>query len=333
MTILVTGGAGYIGSHTSIELLAAGHDVLILDNLSNSYPESLACIGSIAGRSPRLVIGNIADQDLLHGVFSGNDISAVVHFAGSKVIAESILKPLSYYSNNVSGTLTLLTAMAEFGVKTLIFSSTAAVYGTPQSVPVREDAPLSASTPYGRSKLMVENILLDLAAADPSWRIAVLRYFNPVGAHPSGLIGENPRGESGNLVTSIGETALGRKKELLVFGSDYQTRDGTGVRDYIHVVDLARGHLAALEAIGQRPGILVTNLGTGQGYSVFEILRTYETACGFSIPYRVVQRRPGDVAECYADADAATQLIGWRAKHGLDEMCIDSWRWLSRHNS
>lgn len=328
MTILVTGGAGYIGSHACVELLAAGFQVVILDDFSNSSPRVVERIEQVAGRAPALVTGDIADRELLDSVLADHDVGAVIHFAGSKILGESIEKPLAYYLNNVAGTLNLLAAMAAAQVKTLVFSSTAAVYGVPASVPVREDAPLAASTPYGRSKLMVEDMLRDLALADPDWQIAILRYFNPVGAHPSGLIGEDPRGTPGNLVPAIGEVAAGRRKELLVLGTDYPTRDGTGVRDYIHVVDLARGHLAALDALQGRRGTLTVNLGTGRGYSVIETLRAYEAACGRAIPYRAAPRRAGDVAACYADATLAADLIGWRAERGLDEMCADAWRWL-----
>lgn len=328
MAVLVTGGAGYIGSHTCVELLMAGFDVVVLDDFRNSSPQNVDRIGQIAGRAPRLVAGDIADRPLLDSIFAESRIEAVIHFAGSKVLSESIARPLEYYGNNVAGTLTLLSAMAAAGVRTVVFSSTAAVYGVPESMPVSEEAPLAATTPYGRSKLMIENVLTDLAAADERWRVGILRYFNPVGAHPSGLIGEDPLGKAGNLVPRIGAVAMGWQDELKIFGNDYPTRDGTGVRDFIHVVDLARGHLAALRKLAGQAGTITVNLGTGRGYSVLEAVGAYARACGKRIPYRFEQRRLGDVAECYADASLAAKLLGWRAERGLDEMCVDAWRWL-----
>lgn len=329
MAVLVTGGAGYIGSHTCVELLAAGMEVVILDDFRNSSRQAVERIGQIAGRTPRLVVGDIANRPLLDGIFKEFRVDAVIHFAGSKVLSESISQPLEYYCNNVAGTLTLLSAMAEANVRTIVFSSTAAVYGIPESMPVGEDAPLAATTPYGHSKLAIERVLRDLAIADSRWRVAILRYFNPVGAHPSGLIGEDPQGKAGNLVPRIGAVAMGWQVELRIFGSDYPTHDGTGVRDFIHVVDLAKGHLAALGALAAQTGTITVNLGTGRGYSVLDTVRAFAAASGKPIPYRFEPRRPGDVAECYADAGLADELLGWRAERGLDEMCADAWRWLS----
>lgn len=325
--ILVTGGSGYIGSHTVVELLAAGQEVLIFDNLSNSKQSVLDRIEQIAGRRPAFIEGDIRDRAALAALFAAYKIEAVIHFAGLKAVGESVAQPLRYYDNNFCGSVTLFECMAAAGVKQLVFSSSATVYGDPASVPIREDAPLSATNPYGRSKLMIEDMLRDTYRADPSWRIALLRYFNPVGAHASGIIGEDPNGIPNNLLPFVAQVAVGKLKELSVFGSDYPTPDGTGVRDYIHVVDLARGHLAALNAIAVQPGLITTNLGTGQGYSVLEMVRAFEKASGRTVAYRQVERRPGDIATCYADPAHAQKTLGWHAQLGIDEMCTDAWRW------
>ena len=326
-TILITGGTGYIGSHTVVELMAAGHDVFILDNLCNSRASVLDRIQRIVGRRPRFEQIDVRDRPALRRIFSSHRFDAVVHFAGLKAVGESVEKPLEYYDNNVSGSVALFDCMGEAGLRTIVFSSSATVYGEPAMVPIREDFPLSASNPYGRSKLMIEDVLRDTAAADSAWRIALLRYFNPVGAHSSGLIGESPNGIPNNLMPYIAQVAVGKLKELRVFGDDYPTPDGTGVRDYIHVVDLARGHLAALNALRQRPGVLTVNLGTGRGYSVLEMVRAFAAASGKSVHYRVVGRRPGDVAQCFADPSLARATLGWQAQLGIDAMCTDAWRW------
>lgn len=325
--ILVTGGTGYIGSHTVVELLARGEQVLILDNLCNSSLKVLERIESITGKRPGFVKADIRDKDALQAVFNEHRIGSVVHFAGLKAVGESVAQPLAYYDNNVSGTANLLQVMAEAGVRRLVFSSSATVYGDPHTVPIREDFPLHATNPYGRTKLMIEEMLRDLALSDPTWRIAILRYFNPVGAHASGLIGESPNGVPNNLMPFVAQVAVGRRTELSVFGSDYPTADGTGVRDYIHVVDLALGHLAALDELARSSGTLTVNLGTGQGYSVLDMVRAFEQASGRSVPYRLVDRRPGDIASCYADPVLAEKILGWRAKRSIEEMCADTWRW------
>lgn len=327
--ILVTGGAGYIGSHTVVELQQNGHDLVIFDNLSNSSPLVLDRIAGITGQRPAFVEGDIRDATALAEVFAQYPIDAVIHFAGLKAVGESVAQPLRYYDNNVTGSLRLFEAMRAAGVGTLVFSSSATVYGDPASVPIREDFPLTATNPYGRSKLIIEDMLRDIAAADPQWRVALLRYFNPVGAHPSGMIGEDPRGIPNNLMPFVAQVAVGRREELSVFGNDYPTVDGTGVRDYIHVVDLARGHLAALDAIQAQSGVLTVNLGTGRGYSVLEVVAAFEKASGRSVPYRIAPRRPGDVAACYADPAFARQTLGWSAEYGIDAMCRDAWRWQS----
>ncbi|MBF8292808.1 MAG: UDP-glucose 4-epimerase GalE [Steroidobacteraceae bacterium] len=324
---LITGGTGYIGSHTVVELMAAGHDVFILDNLCNSKASVLDRIQRIVGRRPRFEQIDVRDRPALRRIFSSHRFDAVVHFAGLKAVGESVEKPLEYYDNNVSGGVALFDCMGESGLRTIVFSSSATVYGEPATVPIREDFPLSASNPYGRSKLMIEDVLRDTAAADSAWRIALLRYFNPVGAHSSGLIGESPNGIPNNLMPYIAQVAVGKLKELRVFGDDYPTPDGTGVRDYIHVVDLARGHLAALNALRQRPGVLTVNLGTGRGYSVLEMVRAFAAASGKPVHYRVVGRRPGDVAQCFADPSLARATLGWQAQLGIDAMCTDTWRW------
>ena len=328
-TLLVTGGAGYIGSHACVELLQAGHEVVVLDNLCNSRREVLGRIERIAGRAPAFHECDVRDAAALRDVFRRHAFDAVLHFAGLKAVGESVERPLDYYDNNVGGTLALCAAMAEAGVRRLVFSSSATVYGDPDTVPLREDHPLRPTNPYGRSKAMVEAVLQDLAQADQGWRIALLRYFNPVGAHESGLIGEDPDGVPNNLMPFIAQVAVGRREALSVFGDDYPTPDGTGVRDYIHVVDLARGHLAALEKLNSAPGVMTVNLGTGRGYSVLEMVGAFHRASSREIPYRIVGRRAGDIATCYADPSLAQRLLGWRAERGIDEMCRDAWRWQS----
>ena len=329
--ILVTGGAGYIGSHTVVELLAAGQDVLILDNYANSSPKVLERIADISGRRPAFSEGDIRDADGLRALFAAHRIEAVIHFAGLKAVGESVEQPLTYYDNNVNGTLCLLQAMRQAGVRRLVFSSSATVYGDPHRVPIREDFPLQATNPYGRSKLMVEEMLRDLQRAETDWQIAILRYFNPVGAHPSGLIGENPNGIPNNLMPFVAQVAVGKRAQLSVFGNDYPTPDGTGVRDYIHVVDLAQGHLAALAALARSGQSLTVNLGTGQGYSVLDMVRAFEAASGRPVPYQIVARRAGDIATCYADPQLAGELLGWQARRGIGEMCADAWRWQSKN--
>jgi UDP-glucose 4-epimerase len=327
--ILVTGGAGYIGSHVCVELLQAGHDVTIFDNFCNSNPESVARIARISGKVPSLVRGDIRDRAALVDALKSSGASAVIHFAGLKAVGESVQQPLSYYDNNVVGTLRLLEAMRECSVQQLVFSSSATVYGDPQRLPLTEDHPLSATNPYGRSKLMIEDMLRDLQLSDASWRIAILRYFNPVGAHASGLIGEDPRGVPNNLMPYVAQVAIGRREQLQVWGNDYPTPDGTGVRDYIHVVDLAVGHLRALERLQTQEGGLTVNLGTGTGYSVLDMVRAFEQASGKPVPYQLAPRRAGDVASCYADPAQALAVLGWRAERDLVAMCQDAWRWQS----
>lgn len=329
--ILVTGGAGYIGTHTCLVLLEAGQKVVVLDNLSNGSCEGLARVNSLAGQEIDFVQGDIRDEACLRLLFQEYAISAVIHFAGLKSVGDSVKQPLHYYENNVSGTVCLLKVMAEFGCKQLVFSSSATVYGNPPSVPIREDFPLSAMNPYGLSKLQVENILQDLASSDEEWSISILRYFNPVGAHGSGLIGEDPTGIPNNLMPYISQVAVSLRKSLNVFGSDYPTADGTGVRDYIHVMDLARGHIKALNLLAPNNGVLAVNLGTGRGYSVLEVVAAFERASGCKIPCKFVERRAGDVSECYADPAYAKEVLGWQAEFDLDRMCEDSWRWQSQN--
>ncbi|MCE5276045.1 MAG: UDP-glucose 4-epimerase GalE [Deltaproteobacteria bacterium] len=329
MKILVTGGAGYIGSHTCVELLEAGHEVVVVDNLSNSREESLKRVQEITGRDLAFHKVDLLDRSSLQGIFAAGNIDAVIHFAGLKAVGESVSIPLRYYQNNLTGTIILCQVMAEHGVKDLVFSSSATVYGDPATVPIREDFPVGPTNPYGRTKLMIEEILKDLHASDASWNIALLRYFNPIGAHGSGRIGEDPAGIPNNLLPYIAQVAVGRLSELQVFGDDYPTPDGTGVRDYIHVVDLAKGHLSALEKLTDHPGVVTYNLGTGRGYSVREMVGAFEKACGRKVPYRITARRPGDIAQCYADPSRANSELGWFARQGIEEMCLDTWRWQS----
>jgi UDP-glucose 4-epimerase len=327
--ILVTGGAGYIGSHTCVELLNAGFDVTVFDNFCNSQPEALARVERITGKKPTLIQGDIRDRAALVAALQQSGATAVIHFAGLKAVGESVQKPLLYYDNNVVGTVRLLEAMTECGVKTLVFSSSATVYGDPQRLPLTEDHPLSTTNPYGQTKLVIEEMLRDLFRSDPSWHISILRYFNPVGAHASGLIGEDPQGTPNNLLPFVAQVAVGRRAFLNVWGNDYATPDGTGVRDYIHVVDLALGHLKALERLQHQAECLAINLGTGVGYSVLDMVRAFEQASGQPVPHQVGPRREGDIAACYADPAQALALLGWQAERGLQTMCADAWRWQS----
>ncbi len=329
MKILVTGGMGYIGSHTVVELLAAGHEVVVVDNLSNAHRSVYERVCAIAGRTFTFLEVDVRDRAGVEAVFAAHTIDAVIHFAGLKAVGESVEQPLRYYDNNLAGSIVLFETMAKFGVKQLVFSSSATVYGDPASVPIYEHFPLSATNPYGRSKLIVEDMLRDLFRADAGWHIALLRYFNPVGAHESGLIGEEPNGIPNNLLPYIAQVADGRRAFLSVYGGDYPTPDGTGMRDYIHVVDLALGHLKTLAKLAQGPGIVTYNLGTGRGNSVLEMVRAFEAASGRPIPYRVVARRPGDIAACYADAGLAERELGWKAERDVAQMCADAWRWQS----
>ncbi|MGL5120530.1 MAG: UDP-glucose 4-epimerase GalE [Plesiomonas shigelloides] len=331
MAILVTGGAGYIGSHTVLELLNSGNDVVIIDNLCNSSRESLRRVEALTGRSVTFYEADVCDRCALQTIFAQHAIDAVIHFAGLKAVGESTQIPLKYYQNNIAATLVLCEEMERAGVFRLVFSSSATVYGDPHTVPIQEHFPTSATNPYGRSKLMVEEMLRDIVAADPRWSVVLLRYFNPVGAHISGQIGEDPNGIPNNLLPYIAQVAIGRLKQLSVFGNDYPTPDGTGVRDYIHVVDLSLGHLKALQYIADRHGVFTFNLGTGQGYSVLEMVKAFEQASGRAVPYQVVARRPGDIAVCYAEPDLAAQELGWRAERGLPEMMADTWRWQSQN--
>jgi UDP-glucose 4-epimerase len=331
MNILVTGGAGYIGSHTCLELLNAGFDVIVLDNFSNSKVESLKRVEMLTGRPIEFKFGDVRDRDCLRALFQQYEINAVIHFAGHKAVGESVIKPLSYYDNNVSGSIALVEVMAEFSVKRIVFSSSATVYAATGDTQIREDFPLEPINPYGRSKFMVENIYRDLSLSDAQWKIVILRYFNPVGAHESGMIGEDPNGTPNNLMPYISQVAVGRLTELSVFGSDYPTPDGTGVRDYIHVVDLALGHLAALRALDTHTGLMTINLGTGKGCSVLELISAFEAASGKTVPYRVTERRPGDIATCYADPSLAESELGWRAQLDVTAMCRDTWNWQSKN--
>ncbi|MBK9394860.1 MAG: UDP-glucose 4-epimerase GalE [Uliginosibacterium sp.] len=329
MNILVTGGAGYIGSITCVRLIEAGYTPVILDNFCNSKPSVVDRIAGVAGARPALIEGDIRDRALLDRTLAAHKIDAVIHFAGLKAVGESVVKPLAYYENNLGGTFTLLQALDAAGVRTLIFSSSATVYGDPARVPILEDFPTGATNPYGRTKLMTEEILRDIVCASPDWSVTLLRYFNPVGAHPSGMLGEDPQGVPNNLMPFISQVAVGRREHLTVFGNDYPTPDGTGVRDYIHVLDLADGHVAALRHADGKAGVHIFNLGTGRGNSVLEMLAAFEKACGRTIPYAIAPRRSGDVAACWADPAKAARELGWQARLGLDEMCADAWRWQS----
>ncbi|TNZ80573.1 UDP-glucose 4-epimerase GalE [Vibrio parahaemolyticus] len=331
MKVLVTGGMGYIGSHTCIQMIEAGMTPVILDNLYNSKSTVLERIEKVRGVKPTFIEADIRDKAALVEALKVHNIEAVIHFAGLKAVGESVEKPLEYYDNNVNGTLVLVDAMREAGVKSLVFSSSATVYGDPVSVPITEDFPTSATNPYGRSKLMVEECLTDFQKANPDWSITLLRYFNPVGSHPTGELGEDPQGIPNNLMPFISQVAVGRREFLSVFGSDYPTKDGTGVRDYIHVMDLSDGHVAALEKVGSKAGLHIYNLGTGNGYSVLEMVKAFESACGKNVPYQLVERRPGDIAECWADPSKAMNELGWKASRTLEEMTGDTWRWQSNN--
>ena len=332
MAILVTGGAGYIGSHTCIELINAGYDVVVADNLCNSSKESLKRVEKIVGKKVKFYEADIRDAKAMENIFANEDISAVIHFAGLKAVGESVAKPMEYYDNNINGTLVLCNAMRNAGVKNIIFSSSATVYGDPAFIPITEECPKGQCTnPYGWTKSMLEQILTDFHTADSEWNVVLLRYFNPVGAHKSGTIGEDPKGIPNNLMPYITQVAVGKREFLGVFGNDYDTPDGTGVRDYIHVVDLAVGHVKAIKKIEEKAGVCVYNLGTGNGYSVLDMVKAFSKACGHDLPYKILDRRPGDVAMCYADPAKAKAELGWEAVRGLDEMCEDSWRWQSNN--
>ncbi len=331
MNVLVTGGMGYIGSHTCIQMIQAGMIPVILDNLYNSKASVLERVEKVSGVRPLFIEGDIRDKDLLVNLLKKHNIESVIHFAGLKAVGESVQKPLEYYDNNVNGTLVLVAAMREAGVKSMVFSSSATVYGDPASVPITEDFPTSATNPYGRSKLMVEECLTDFHKANPDWSITLLRYFNPVGSHPSGELGEDPQGIPNNLMPFVSQVAVGRREYLSVFGDDYPTKDGTGVRDYIHVMDLADGHIAALQKVGQSAGLHIYNLGTGVGYSVLDMVKAFEAASGKGVPYKIVDRRPGDIAECWADPAKAEQQLGWKATRSLAQMSEDGWRWQSNN--
>ena len=333
MSILVSGGAGYIGSHTCVELIQAGYDIVVVDNFVNSCPEAIHRVEQITGTTIPFVEADLCDAAAVEQIFNQYpDIDSVIHFAGLKAVGESVAKPLEYYTNNLTSTLVLLNAMRAHNVKNFVFSSSATVYGDPTTVPIREDFPTGGTTnPYGTTKLFIEKILMDYCKADPTLNVALLRYFNPIGAHESGLIGEDPNGIPNNLVPYIAQVAVGKLEKLHVFGGDYPTPDGTGVRDYIHVVDLARGHVAAIEKVSQNCGLFVCNLGTGKGYSVLDILHAYEKACGKKLPYVMDPRRPGDIAACYADPQKAWEEMGWKAQYGIEEMCASSWKWQSQN--
>lgn len=331
MAILVTGGAGFIGSHAAVELLENGYDIVVVDNLSNSQMESIERVKELTGKDFPFYKTDLLELEELEGIFSRHQIQSVMHFAGLKAVGESVAMPLAYYHNNITGTLNLCAAMNKYGVKNLVFSSSATVYGNPVRVPIDESFPLSATNPYGRTKLMIEEILRDLHVSDPSWRIAILRYFNPIGAHESGRIGENPQGIPNNLMPYITQVAVGKREQLQVFGNDYETHDGTGVRDYIHVVDLVKGHLKALEYLEKHEGVEMFNLGTGTGYSVLDLVNSFSDATSKEIPYKVIDRRPGDIGVCYANPEKAKTVLGWKAEKNLKEMCEDSWKWQSEN--
>ena len=331
MKILVTGGTGYIGSHTVLELLEAGYETVVVDNLCNSSMESIRRVKQITGKEAAFYEADIRDGEALDRIFAAEKPDAVIHFAGLKAVGESVQIPLAYYDNNITGTLTLLESMKKAGCRNIVFSSSATVYGKPETVPIREDFPLSATNPYGRTKLMIEQILGDLYVSDASWNIILLRYFNPIGAHESGLIGEDPDGIPNNLLPYVAKVAVGRLEIVHVFGNDYDTPDGTGVRDYIHVVDLAKGHVKAIEKISEEPGLKVYNLGTGNGYSVLDIIHAFSRACGHEVPYVIEARRPGDIDVCFADPERAYEELHWKAVYDLDRMCADTWRWQSNN--
>lgn len=332
MAILVTGGAGYIGSHTVVELQNAGYDVVVLDNLSNASEKALDRVSKITGKPVKFYKADILDRDALNDIFDKETIESCIHFAGLKAVGESVVKPWEYYENNIAGTLTLVDVMRKNNVKNIIFSSSATVYGDPAQIPITEECPKGQCTnPYGWTKSMLEQVLTDIQKADPEWNVMLLRYFNPIGAHKSGTIGENPNGIPNNLMPYITQVAVGKLKELGVFGNDYDTPDGTGVRDYIHVVDLAKGHVKALKKIEENPGLAIYNLGTGEGYSVLDIVKNFEAATGVKIPYVIKPRRAGDIATCYCDASKAEKELGWKAENGIREMCEDSWRWQSNN--
>ena len=331
MKILVTGGAGYIGSHTTLLLLEGGYDVVVVDNLCNSKYESLRRVQEYTGKTITFYEQDLCDEQAVDTIFKNEMPDAVIHFAGLKAVGESVAMPIEYYRNNLVSTLNILTSMKKYGVKNMVFSSSATVYGTPKTVPIREDFPLSTTNPYGATKLMIEDILRDAGKADKNLNVALLRYFNPIGAHKTGMIGEDPKGIPNNLLPYVAQVAIGKLPCLSVFGNDYNTVDGTGVRDYIHVVDLARGHIAAINKLTQNPGVVVYNLGTGNGYSVLQVVDAFEKASGKKVNYKIVPRRPGDVAECYADPKLAREELGWEAEFGIEEMCRDSWNWQSKN--
>ncbi|MCR5202573.1 MAG: UDP-glucose 4-epimerase GalE [Lachnospiraceae bacterium] len=331
MRVLVTGGAGFIGSHTTVELINSGYDVVVVDNLCNSSEESLNRVKEITGVLPKFYKVDMLDEKALDEIFDAEDIESVIHFAGLKAVGESWEIPLTYFDNNLKSTLNLLKSMKKHGVRNLVFSSSATVYGKPESVPIREDFPLSVSNPYGRTKLIIEDMLRDIYTADNSFNIALLRYFNPIGAHESGLMGEDPNGIPNNLVPYVAKVAAGKLECINVFGNDYDTPDGTGVRDYIHVMDLAEGHTAALKKLSENPGLVTYNLGTGIGYSVLDVIHAFEKACGKELPYKIAPRRAGDIDECYADPKKAREELHWEAKRDLKKMCEDSWRWQSQN--
>ena len=331
MNVLVTGGAGYIGSHTTVELLNAGHTVVCIDNFMNSKYEAVRRVEKITGKKVKFYEGDIRDRAILDKIFTENKIDAVINFAGLKAVGESCAKPLEYYENNIEGLLVLAFAMRDHNVKNLVFSSSATVYGKPKSVPIKEDFPLSTSNPYGSTKLFIEYILKDLYSADPTFNIAILRYFNPVGAHESGMIGEDPKGIPNNLCPYITQVAVGKREYLGVFGNDYNTHDGTGVRDFIHVVDLAKGHVLAVNKLAENPGLVIVNLGTGKGYSVLDMVKAFEKVTGKPIPYKIMPRRPGDIDECYADPSLAQEILGFKAEKTLDDMCRDAMNWQTKN--
>lgn len=330
MAILVTGGAGFIGSHTCVELLEAGYDVVVVDNLYNSSRKSLDRVEQITGKKPVFYEADILDREALSRIFEKEQIESVIHFAGLKAVGESVSKPIEYYYNNIAGTLVLCDVMRRHNVKNIVFSSSATVYGDPAFIPITEECPKGKITnPYGQTKGMLEQVLEDIHVSDPEWNVILLRYFNPIGAHKSGLIGEDPKGIPNNLVPYVAQVAIGKLETLGVFGDDYDTPDGTGVRDYIHVVDLAKGHVAAIKKLEEKKGVLIYNLGTGKGYSVLDVVHAFEKACGKEIPYTIKPRRPGDIATCYADPAKAKAELGWEAQYGIEEMCADSWKWQS----